>query len=259
MRKLLFFLVYFALTLLVCAQSEVTYSSSSNADMQKILAELENNMTKVSGGSFEMGDESLNENQPVHKVWLSSFRICKYDVTQSLWETIMGNNPSGSMKCDDCPVEKVSWNDAKKFIVKLNKLTGKNYRLPYEAEWEYAAKGGNKSNGYKFSGGNNIDSVGWSENNSDNKSHPVGQKSANELGLYDMTGDVLQWCSDWFDCDYYKYSPDQNPHGPDSGETKVLRGGAWNITTPYCRVTIRPELPPDSRYYNAGLRLALDL
>lgn len=252
----------FVCVLIATAQlAPISPAPITNAIRQQILLDVQSNMIKVTADSFEMGEKNDGDadSKPVHKVWVNGFMISKYDVTQALWKAVMGNNPSGSTKCDSCPVEKVSWNDAQEFIKKLNTLTGKHYRLPFEAEWEYAARGGNQSKGYNFSGSDEIDSVGWNDNNSENGSHPVAQKHANELGLYDMTGNVLQWCNDWYNSDYYLTSPGQNPKGPGTGKTKVLRGCAWNIYTSHCGVAVRADLVPDSRTYNVGFRLVQDL
>jgi formylglycine-generating enzyme required for sulfatase activity len=159
---------------------------------------------------------------------LSSFHIGKYEVTQEEWEAVMGSNPSHFKGCPKCPVEQVSWDDIQEFLQKLNTKTANNYRLPTEAEWEYAARGGKRSKGYKYSGANNnLSSVGWYNRNSNDKTREVGTKRSNELGLFDMSGNVYEWCSDWYDTGYYAKSPKMNPTGPSSGKSKVFRGGAW--------------------------------
>ena len=168
----------------------------------------------------------------------------------------MGKNTS-NFKGNKKPVEQVSWNDCQEFIKKLNQLTGKNFRLPTEAEWEYAARGGNKSQGYKYSGSNTIDNVAWYTSNSGSKTHDVKTKQANELGIYDMSGNVYEWCQDWYDSNYYSSSPETNPTGPTSGSSRVLRGGSWGSSAGYCRVSYRNYYYPGSRNYYGGFRLAL--
>ena len=224
------------------------------------LSKLINNMVYVSGGTFtmgatsEQGSDAYDDEKPTHSVTLSSFYLCKYEVTQALWRAVMGGNPS-YFKGDNLPVETVSWNDCQTFISRLNNLTGKNFRLPTEAEWEYAARGGNRSRGYKHSGSNFLSDVAWYNDNSGNKTHPVGTKSPNELGLYDMSGNVWEWCSDW----YGTYSPSSqtNPTGPSSGSCRVCRGGSWCLDARRCRSFLRGGDAPDKRVISLGLRLAL--
>ena len=217
-------------------------------------------MVKVEAGSFNMGATPEMENpddreKPVHRVTLTNnYYIGKYEVTQALWKIVMGSNPS-NFKGDNLPVEKVSWNDCQKFISKLNKLTGKSFRLPTEAEWEFAARGGNKSRGYQYSGSNVIDDVAWYDGNSGSKTHAVGTKQPNELGIYDMTGNVLEWCQDWYDS--YSSSPQTNPTGAVSGSFRVLCGGSWGNSAGYCRSSCRGSNTPGSRNNFLGLRLVL--
>ena len=217
-------------------------------------------MVKVEAGSFNMGATPEMENphedeKPVHRVTLTNnYYIGKYEVTQALWKIVMGSNPSNS-KGDNLPVEKVSWNDCQKFISKLNKLTGKSFRLPSEAEWEYAARGGNKSRGYQYSGSNTIGDVAWYEGNSSFMTHAVGTKQPNELGIYDMTGNVWEWCQDWYDI--YSSSPQTNPTGAVSGSCRVNRGGSWNCLARSCRASCRYRCTPDFRNGDLGLRLVL--
>lgn len=217
-------------------------------------------MIKVEGGTFTMGTTSEQGNdahyseKPAHQVTLSDYYIGETEVTQALWQAVMGSNPS-LFKGNGNPVEKVSWNDCQEFIRKLNSLTGRTFRLPTEAEWEFAARGGNKSKGYKYSGSNIIDNVAWHANNSYSKTHAVKTKSPNELGLYDMSGNVLEWCQDWYDS--YNSNAQTNPKGPSSGSNRVLRGGSWHNVAMFCRVSIRDYNSPDYRYSNFGLRLVL--
>jgi formylglycine-generating enzyme required for sulfatase activity len=211
-------------------------------------------MKYISSGTFQMGSNEDDDEKPIHSVTLSSFNISKYEVTQKQWRDIMGSNPSEFKGCDNCPVEQVSWNDVQGFIKKLNTQTGKNYRLPTEAEWEYAARGGQS---YKYAGSDNIDNVAWYDDNSGNKTHPVGQKSANGYGLYDMTGNVREWCNDWYGSDYYSSSPSSNPKGASIGAYRVLRGGSWYSYSENCRTAYRYSRTPTNRNRNNGFRLVL--
>ena len=198
--------------------------NSSTAKLSAELNKLINNMVYVSNGTFTMGGTSEQgsdaefDEKPTHSVTLSSYYICKYEVTQALWRAVMGSNPS-NFKGDNLPVENVSWYDCQTFINRLNSYTGCNFRLPTEAEWEFAARGGNYSRHYKYSGSNYISDVGWYDDNSGNRSFPVGTKQANELGLYDMNGNVWEWCSDWYGS-YNSYSQ-TDPTGPNSGSYRV--------------------------------------
>ena len=209
-------------------------------------------MVYVQGGTFQMGSNEYIMEKPIHSVTVSDFYIGKYEVTQKQWRDIMGTNPSDFNNCDNCPVEQVSWNDVQDFIEKLNAKTGKNYRLPTEAEWEYAARGGQS---YKYAGSDNIGSVAWNEYNSGWKIHPVGQKSPNGYGLYDMSGNVWEWCSDWYDSDYYENSPQYNPKGASSGSSRVLRGGSFGSEPADCSVASRYSNTPTNRFINFGFRL----
>ena len=221
-------------------------------------------MIKVEGGTFNMGATSEqtnydNDEKPVHSVTLSDYYIGETEVTQELWQAVMGSNPSRFTGNNQRPVENVSWNDCQEFIRRLNSLTGKNFRLPTEAEWEYAARGGkhSKSYVYKYSGSNNADEVAWYDSNSGSKTHPVKTKKANKLGLYDMSGNVWEWCNDWYNKNYYRNSPQTNPTGPSEGEYRVLRGGSWYDSVRYVRVSDRSIDAPGNRGSNGGLRLAL--
>ena len=242
-------------------------SRSFNFTMKKkenqlspIIQNLINNMVHVEGGTFtmgatsEQGTDAGKDEKPAHQVTLSSFSIGKYEVTQEEWEAVMGNNPS-SFKGAKRPVERVSWNDCQEFIRKLNTMTGKRFRLPTEAEWEYAARGGIKSSGYKYAGSDNLDRVAWYESNSGNATHDIGQKSPNELGLYDMSGNVWEWCQDWYGG--YSSNSQTNPSGPSSGSIRVFRGGGWFSNAWGCRVSLRSYDSPGFTNFNLGLRLAL--
>ena len=218
-------------------------------------------MVKVQGGTFtmgctsEQGKDCEDFEKPAHQVTVDDFYIGKFEITQKLWKAVMGTNPSYFTECDDCPVEQVNWDDIRIFLKRLNDSTGKNYRLPTEAEWEFAARGGNLSKGFKFVGSNNLDDVAWYVDNSKEKTHPVGQKQPNELGIYDMGGNVREWCSDWF----YDYSNSNqvNPTGPTLGTLHVLRGGSWSKLDFYCRTTYRIRNSNVHRDNNNGLRLVL--
>ena len=217
-------------------------------------------MVKVEAGTFMMGATSemkkpYSFEKPVHQVTLTNdYYMGKYEVTQSLWQAVMGSNPS-FFKGDDRPVECVSWEDCQEFISKLNGLTGKKFRLPTEAEWEYAARGGKKSKRYQYSGSSKISDVAWYEGNSSNKTHPVGTKQANELGIYDMTGNVCEWCQDWQGS--YVSSSQTNPAGDVSGPYRVNRGGSCCFNARICRSSFRNGNAPDYLFFNLGLRLVL--
>ena len=228
--------------------------NSSTTGLSAELNKLINNMVYVSGGTFIMGGDDSSDQMPTHSVTLSSYYICKYEVTQALWRAVMGSNPS-NFKGNNLPVENVSWYDCQTFIKRLNSYTGRNFRLPTEAEWEFAARGGNYSRHYKYSGSNYIDGVAWYIDNSNKRPHPVGAKQPNELGLYDMSGNVGEWCSDW-DGSYSFYSQ-TNPTGPNSGSFRVHRGGFWRYNAKYCRTPERNSKTPDYCVNYIGLRLVL--
>lgn len=216
-------------------------------------------MIFVEGGSFtmgataEQGSDAGSDEKPAHKVTLSPYFICSTEVTQELWLEVMGTNPSDFVGTN-LPVERVSWNDCQEFIAKLNELTGMEFRLPTEAEWEYAARGGNKIKGYKYSGSNSVGTVAWYSSNSSGKTHPVGTKTPNELGIYDMSGNVCEWCQDWKG-DYS--SAETDPVGPSSGSGRICRGGSWYYSATFCRVSDRNSYLPTSNFHTQGLRLAL--
>ena len=216
-------------------------------------------MVAVKGGTFMMGassgdSDADDDEKPAHSVTLGDYYIGKFEVTQELWEAVMGSNAS-NFKGSKLPVEQVSWNDCQEFITKLNGLTGKNFRLPTEAEWEYAARGGNGSRGYKYSGSNSISDVAWYHDNSGDKTHTVGTKSPNELGIYDMSGNVWEWCQDWYGS--YSSGSQTNPQGPSSGSLRVYRGGGWSYCAGYCRVSDRGSGTPAVRGDFLGFRVVL--
>lgn len=222
---------------------------------------VEFSMVKVVGGTFRRGKTSglfgrlLGDKKPEQLVKLSDYYIGQTQVTQELWEAVMGNNPSRFTSNNKHPVEKVSWNDCQEFIKKLNELTGKQFRLPTEAEWEFAARGGNKSKGYKYSGSNDASTVAWHKNNSGNKTHPVALKQANELLLYDMSGNVWEWCQDLYGD--YSSTPQTNPKGASDGVDHVIRGGSWYYEAKLARVSSRNDSSPINRFSDIGFRLAL--
>ncbi|MEI6751737.1 MAG: SUMF1/EgtB/PvdO family nonheme iron enzyme [Paludibacter sp.] len=212
-------------------------------------------MVAVQGGSFSMGSESGEDcEKPVHSVTLSDFAIGKTEVTQALWQKVMGNNPS-NWKGDNLPVEQVSWDDIQGFIIQLNQLTGKSYRLPTEAEWEYAARGGVSSRSTTHAGSNTIADVAWYTENSGSQTHSVAGKQPNELGLYDMTGNVWEWCSDWYGA--YSDRPQTNPTGATNGSLRVFRGGSWYYDAQYCRTAYRNYYTPGNRFNSVGFRLVV--
>ncbi|MBQ0008219.1 MAG: SUMF1/EgtB/PvdO family nonheme iron enzyme, partial [bacterium] len=249
--------------------------------IQKIIQDVETitvngvtfRMRLVEGGTFQMGSKNgASDEKPVHSVTLSDYYIGETEVTQAMWQAVMGSNPS-EFKGDNLPVEMVSWDDCQEFISKLNQKTGRRFALPTEAQWEFAARGGNKSRGYEYSGSNDLDKVGWNWNNSGDRkttgnwsewsqvssincrTHPVGNKQANELGLYDMSGNVWEWCSDWKGS--YSSSSQTDPVGPSSGSCRVLRGGSWRSNASFCRSTARYGSNPGGRGSNDGFRLVL--
>jgi len=239
------------------SETEIKY----NLTQAEIISKLKANMVFIQGGTFtmgctsEQGSDCQGDESPAHQVTVSSFRMGKYEVTQAEWEAVMGSNPSNFQNCPDCPVEYVNWNDVQDFIRKLNNASGGNYRLPTEAEWEFAARGGNRSSGTKYSGSYNISGAGWYDGNSGSRTHRVGQKQANELGLYDMSGNVWEWCSDWYGENFYSNGLGNNPRGPSAGSYRVLRGGSWFRRAWICRVSYRGTSAPDYRNSGNGFRL----
>ena len=231
-------------------------------------------MIKVDGGEFSMGltEEQLNgltatqmaeavDEKPVHKVKVKTFYIAETEVTQELWKAVTGTNPSSNKK-DYHPVETVSWEDCVLFIYKLNMLTGKHFRLPTEAEWEFAARGGKKSKHYQYSGDDDVDMVAWHYGNA-SESQEVQTRACNELGIIDMSGNVYEWCNDIYWKDYYNYSPADNPQGPNESEVpdknrRVVRGGSITSSSDRARVAFRWSYDKTHKSYNTGLRLAMD-
>ena len=217
-------------------------------------------MVFISGGTFQMGctpedAECYSNESPRHSVTLSSFEIGKYEVTQGQWEEVMGSNPSYFDTCgDNCPVEQVSWNDTQKFIITLNSQTGQSYRLCTEAEWEYAARAGTETKWYCGNDESCLDNIAWYSYNSERKTHPVGTKSSNAWGLYDMSGNVYEWVEDWFD--YYSSNSVTDPAGPVSGSYRVLRGGSGVYGARLCRSAHRSNgSNPSHTSSHLGFRL----
>lgn len=226
-------------------------AEKEEVERTRLLRELEENMVYVEGGTFMMWRNHLyTRTQPGYQVTLFPFSICKYEVTLELWQAVMGdsNYDEGRLKH---PVCSKKWEDCQRFIDKLNQLTGKKYRLPTEAEWEYAARGGNRSKGYQYAGSNEIGEVAWYETNSNNQTHDIGTKSANELGLYDMTGNADEWCQDW----YHEYDKDglANPNGSSSNIARVIRGGSYYTSAGMSELSYRYHGNPT--WPIAGLRL----
>lgn len=243
-----------------------TLSLTMNANSELMTTEIQmdtitvNNisftMIHVEGDTFTMGAtpemlEPFDNEKPAHLVTLGNYCIGQTEVTQELWQAVMGENPSKT-KGDKLPVEEISWDDIQQFLSSLNTLTGMKFRMPTEAEWEFAARGGKLSQHFQYAGSNNAEEVAWYDTKQTN---PVGQKEPNELGIYDMSGNVWEWCLDWYDENYYQ-NVEINPQGPESGIYCVLRGGSWGGSEKYCRCSCRAGYSPDLRDIDCGFRLA---
>ena len=261
-----------ALTLLSTARSKLKESERRQAEGQqrgqanvkalrpKLLADLKKQMVSVRGGIFRMGCTAEQrrcypDEKPVHQVRVSDFEISRYEVTQALWEAVMGENPSGFKGCAQCPVERVSWEDVQRFLKALNALTGERYRLPTEAEWEYAARGGRKSKGYQYAGSENLNAVAWYFDNSGDKTHPVGQKQPNELGLYDMSGNVWEWVEDCWHKGYTGAPSDGRAWQSGECGLRGLRGGSWFIGPEHLQSAHRDMGDVGNRVDYIGFRL----
>ena len=234
--------------------------------LKKLMAD----MVLVEGGTYMMGNPDRDRNDEYakdvpHEVTLSSFYICKYEVTEALWTAVMGSNPSRHKLGDNYPVEQVNWYDCQDFVEKLSELTGRHFRLPTEAEWEYAARGGKRSRGYRYSGSYALDEIGWHVGNAHYYKREVGTKKPNELGLYDMTGNVSEWCQDKLDIEYYHHSPSINPQGPDRStykDNRCFRGGSFCDDEKYDELKVYTRntgMPPEEKYGHLGLRLAMSV
>ena len=227
---------------------------------------VEMEMVWVEGGSFTMGSNATPKGvkltyalaRPEHRVTVDGYFIGRYEVTQGLWQAVMGENPSKFKGSVNLPVESVSWTEAQEFAMRLSQMTGRRFRLPSEAEWEYAARGGSKSqrNPYAGCNRNQLDNHGWYCVNSDGATHAVGQLQPNELGLYDMSGNVAEWCQDWVEA--YTAEEQTNPRGPRQGENRVLRGGHYNSTSAACTVYDRGWYLPSGKYELYGLRIVME-
>jgi len=234
---------------------------SSPSELTAVHQAIAESMVFVETGSFEMGSDRMRvryvSELPVHPVAVSSFQIGKYEITQAQWRAVMGSNPSDFENCDDCPVENVSWNDVQVFITTLNQQTGRKYRLPTEAEWEFAARGGRLSRGFNYAGSNRLRKVAWYNRNGGRRTHPVGTKAPNELGLYDMSGNVWEWCQDVFVA--YTDLPQTDPLIEAVDGPRVLRGGGWHDRRDFNRVTYRNALRPKYAENRYGFRLVLPI
>jgi len=248
-----------SISMLLCVMMLVSGVATAQNYVEQANCNLNMKMVYVSGGSFQMGTtleqggDADGDEFPIHTVTLSPYFIGECEVTQEQWQKIMGNNPSYFKGDSNCPVEMVSWEEAQNFCRELSRITGKRYSLPTEAQWEYAARGGEHNGGTKYSGGDSVDTVAWFVDNSDGSTHAVKQKAPNELGLYDMSGNVYEWCLDWFGD--YSSSAQINPTGPSSGNGRVLRGGGWYFYTRSCRVSNRGSSAPSSRDFFVGFRV----
>ena len=244
---------------------EIVENTNENEKKEFIVNGVKFNFCLVEGGTFSMGATpeqnifAAFDEKPAIEVTLSDFYLAETPVTQELWQGVMNNNPS-HFNGEKLPVERISWDECNEFIEKLNDMTGEFFRLPTEAEWEYAARGGNKSKKNKYSGSDDIsiDNAVWYKENSDSMSHPAKSKKPNEIGLYDMSGNISEWCSDWYFNSYSIGLSHTNPCGPSTGQTKVYRGGSWNDKAINCRVSKRNSMNPSYRNKQIGFRLAYD-
>ena len=255
--------LFMALFIVMTASAQNSQRNHEDSFVENALG-LNMTMVYIEGGTFTMGATSEqdvaedSDEKPTHSVTVSSFYMGQTEVTQAQWKAVMGNNPS-IFEGDNLPVENVTYEDAQAFCRELSRLTGKTYRLPTEAEWEYAARGGNKSQGCKYSGSHSIDRVAWYDGNSgdiiNSSTHPVATKQANELGLYDMSGNVTEWCSGWYGS--YSSSSQTNPKGASSGQYRVGRGGSWSHDARYCRVSYRHSIARSHCHHTRGFRVVL--
>lgn len=216
--------------------------------------ELEIDLVEIPAGSFIMGsDQGWYDERPARRVKISAFFMGRTEVTQGLWRQVMGSNPSSFQLGDQYPVDSVSWEDVQEFLARLNARSGRQYRLPTEAEWEYACRAGSTEDRYA-----ELDEIAWYGGNSGGSVHPVGLKAANAFGLHDMLGNVWEWCADWYAEDYYSRAPAQDPPGPSIGFRRVNRGGSWYFDSSDIRASMRRDDYPELRHARLGFRLALD-
>lgn len=245
-------ILFFNLLISFASRAQDSISTLSSIDSIDVLL---GEFVNVEGGTFKMGSVLYHLDEEKHKVYVSTFNMQVTEVTQGLYEAVMGENPSANKTNANFPVNNVSWEDCQRFIENLNQITGKTYRLPTEAEWEYAAHGGQLSHGYLYSGSDTLNNVAWYLKNSENVFHEVQLKGPNELGLYDMSGNVWEWCQDW----YGKYArKKKNPQGPETGTYRVFRGGSVDRDASGCRVTYRCRWEPNRSNAYLGFRLVLE-
>ena len=247
------------------AEAERQHFAALPERLPSLLVTLKQQMIMVEGGTFTMGctkeqeADCYSHEKPTHRVRVPRFEIGQYEVTQEVWEAVMGENPSRFQGCAQCPVEDVSWEDVQEFLARLNALTGEQYRLPTEAEWEYAARGGQQSRGYKYAGSDNPGRVGWSEENSSNRPYPVGRKKPNELGLYDMSGNVWEWVEDCWNGSYHGAPTDGRAWESGHCGRRVVRGGSGGVNSWYLRSADRIRNDAGKRDDGLGFRLARTL
>ncbi len=256
------FFVLFVISIHVTLAGQNTSNPESGTRFIVTESAIDLEMVHVQGGGFMMGclpekDNACKRNElPAHEQIIASFYIGKFEITQDQWKKVMGSLPDRFDGCGLCPIVDVSWHDIQLFLRKLNELCGKQFRLPTEAEWEYAAKGGLSSKGYRFAGSENLDEVAWYADNSNQKTNPVGTKLPNELGLFDMTGNVWEWCEDRYG--FYEYRNVPMAKREDIGIERVTRGGACDSFNESCRLVFRSSANPDARSFTLGFRVALD-
>ena len=240
----------------------IHWNGQVTEEQQEAIREVAASLVRVEGGTFQMGSDSElanDDEQPVHAVTLSSYRIAKFTITQKQWRAIMGQNVTWNENYgigDNYPATNLNANDVKQFLDKVNQLGELNLRLPTEAEWEYAARGGKNSHGTLYSGSDDADAVVWHQGNAGNRLHPVGSLQPNELGLYDMSGNVWEWCSDYYGD--YPAEAQNDPQGPNNGQRKVVRGGSFSYEAAFSRVTQRNSVQPGTRSFALGFRVAMD-